>query len=364
MHHRFAHRRSVRLALVAAAATAATFTAPVAAPTAVLGTAVADTSKDRDFGDRSLRVGDKGSDVRELQRLLGKVGIAVKVTGTFDAATKKAVQRFQRAAGFRPSGAVGKTTARSLRQAVSGGAEVAGTGGFAASSGPRPSRLGLRLPVKSGMSGQDIRVLQDFLTRAGFRTKIDGEFGGGTKKSLKRFEKANGLPQDGMADANDIDVLRGQVDAGPDATTAEKPLELAPGDRAKLGKDGLAIAPENAPQEVKDIIAAGNKIAKKPYIYGGGHGKWDDKGYDCSGSVSYALYGAGLVKSSMPSGGYETWGESGAGKWVTIYANGGHMYMVVAGLRFDTSGLKQDGSRWHDTDRPTKGYEVRHPKGL
>ena len=199
---------------------------------------------------------------------------------------------------------------------------------------------------------------------SGHRTTIDGEFGGGTKKALKAFEKSNGLPDDGVADANDIDVLRGQVDAGPDAEEAEKPVELAPGDRARLGKDGLAIAPEDAPQEVKDIIAAGNKIAKKPYIYGGGHGKWEDKGYDCSGSVSYALYGAGLVKSSAPSGAYEKWGESGAGKWVTIYANGGHMYMVVAGLRFDTSGLKQDGSRWHDTSRPTKGYRVRHPKGL
>jgi hypothetical protein len=166
-------------------------------------------------------------------------------------------------------------------------------------------------------------------------------------------------------DANDIDVLRGLVDAGgSSATTAAAPLPLAPGDRAKLTPDGLAMAPANAPESIKQIIAAGNKIAKLPYIYGGGHGKWEDDGYDCSGSVSYALHGANLLKAPLVSGDFPDWGDPGPGQWMTIYGNAGHVYAVIAGLRFDTSGQSQDGSRWHSTMRPTKGYGVSHPVGL
>jgi cell wall-associated NlpC family hydrolase len=124
------------------------------------------------------------------------------------------------------------------------------------------------------------------------------------------------------------------------------------------------VAPTYAPKAVKQIIAAGNEIATKPYRYGGGHGSWKDSGYDCSGSVSYALHGARLIKRAMASGEYAGWGRSGRGDWVTIYANGGHAYMTVAGIRFDTSGLDADGSRWHREKRSSSGYSVRHPKGL
>jgi peptidoglycan hydrolase-like protein with peptidoglycan-binding domain len=120
------------------------------------------------------------------------------------------------------------------------------------------------------MSGQDIRVLQDFLRRAGQQVTIDGEFGTSTWRAVRAFEAANALPVDGVVDAGDIDVLRGQADAGTNPVTAEAPLALAPGDQAQLGPDGLAIAPANAPEPVKQIIAAGNRIAKMPYIYGGG----------------------------------------------------------------------------------------------
>ena len=115
---------------------------------------------------------------------------------------------------------------------------------------------------------------------------------------------------------------------------------------------------------VKEIIAAGNEIYDKPYKYGGGHGRWRDTGYDCSGSMSYALHGAGLLDTALDSTGFMSWGERGKGQWVTTYANSGHSYMVVAGLRFDTSGLDQDGSRWHTTMRSSTGYTVRHPSGL
>ena len=137
-----------------------------------------------------------------------------------------------------------------------------------------------------------------------------------------------------------------------------------PGEQATLGADGLAVAPDSAPQQVKDIIAAGNEIASKPYKYGGGHGRWKDTGYDCSGSMSYAFHGAGMLDTALDSTGFMSWGDAGKGTWVTTYANAGHSYMVVAGLRFDTSGATADGSRWHTSMRSGRGYTVRHPEGL
>lgn len=137
------------------------------------------------------------------------------------------------------------------------------------------------------------------------------------------------------------------------------------GRAARLNRDGTAEPPAGAPETVRRIIAAANTIAKYPYVYGGGHGSFIDTAYDCSGSVSYALAAAGLVKRPMVSGEFARTGEPGPGKWVTIYANGGHMFMVVAGLRFDTSGRDGPlGSRWQADGRSTAGLEVRHPPGL
>ena len=134
---------------------------------------------------------------------------------------------------------------------------------------------------------------------------------------------------------------------------------------AKLNADGTATPPRGAPEVVRRIISAANAIAKFPYVYGGGHGDFIDTAYDCSGSVSYALAAAGLVKRPMVSGAFATTGDSGPGKWVTIYANDGHMFMVVAGLRYDTSGRGGPlGSRWQTAARSTRGMAVRHPPGL
>lgn len=322
-------------------------------------------AKTRHLGDRALRVGTSGSDVKQLQKLLNQIGYKNKVDGTFGSGTKKAVQRYQRVARMKPSGAVGPKTIAAIKRAASGGdMTVAAAGGYG-TSGHSSKHLGDRLPLRPGMSGHDVKILQDFLTRAGFKTGIDGNFGTGTVRTLKRFEKANKLPVDSNVDAPDVEVLTGQANAGKNADSAALPLKLGPGDTATVGSDGLAVAPASAPDAVKQIIAAGNVIAKTPYIYGGGHGKFPvDKGYDCSGSVSYALWGAKLLKSPLVSGDFPSWGAKGPGQWVSIYGNSGHVYMVVAGLRFDTSGAKQDGSRWHKSSRPTKGYGVSHPKGL
>jgi cell wall-associated NlpC family hydrolase len=135
--------------------------------------------------------------------------------------------------------------------------------------------------------------------------------------------------------------------------------------RAALTKDGLVRPPGNAPETVRAVIAGGNAIADFPYIWGGGHGSFEDSGYDCSGSVSYALAAAGLLDTPMASGAFMKWGEPGKGKWITIYANGGHMFMVVAGVRFDTSGRSGPrGSRWQAAPRSVSGFVARHPPGL
>jgi hypothetical protein len=128
--------------------------------------------------------------------------------------------------------------------------------------------------------------------------------------------------------------------------------------------NGVALPPLEAPEEVKQIIEAGNIIARSPYLWGGGHGKWLDKGYDCSGSVSFALAAAGLLSGPLASGPLMSWGEPGRGKWVTIYANDGHVFMEVAGIRFDTSGRQVTGSRWQNAMRSTSGFVARHPAGL
>ena len=135
--------------------------------------------------------------------------------------------------------------------------------------------------------------------------------------------------------------------------------------RAGVSSGGRAQTPIGAPDVIGRIISGGNAIAKFPYIWGGGHGSFVDSGYDCSGSVSYALAAAGLLDSPLVSGQFAKWGAPGPGKWVTIYANDGHVFMYVAGLRFDTSGRDGPfGSRWQTAPRSFAGFEVRHPPGL
>jgi cell wall-associated NlpC family hydrolase len=134
--------------------------------------------------------------------------------------------------------------------------------------------------------------------------------------------------------------------------------------RATALSNGVALPPLEAPEAVRQIIEAGNSIARTPYKWGGGHGKWQDTGYDCSGSVSFALAAAGLLDSPLASGPLMSWGEPGRGKWVTIYSNPGHVYLEVAGIRFDTSAPRETGSRWTNTMRSHAGFVARHPPGL
>lgn len=178
--------------------------------------------------------------------------------------------------------------------------------------------------LRAGSRGHDVRVLQSWLTRIGLRTHVDGWYGRGTERHVRRFEHRNARRIDGRT----------------------------------------AIAPLDAPAPVRAAIAAANAITRKPYEWGGGHGTWEDDGYDCSGAVSYVLHGAGLLATSLDSSGLERWAEPGPGGWVTVYGRAAHAYVVIAGLRFDTSGQGEDGPRWRIQTRSGRGYVARHPAGL
>jgi hypothetical protein len=215
--------------------------------------------------------------------------------------------------------------------------------------------------IHYGNRGHDVRVLQDYLTQYGIDTPVTGFYGRETRANVREFESDEGLTVNGIFSKRDAKALRAAVETGGTARYVDTP---APVGKARLNPDGTATAPSDAPPEVQAVIEAGNRIAHKPYVYGGGHGSWRSSGYDCSGSVSYVLHAAGLLHTSLTSGGFESFGRSGRGRWMTIYANSGHVYMKVAGLRFDTSGLSADGTRWHRSRRPASGYVIRHISGF
>jgi hypothetical protein len=159
----------------------------------------------------------------------------------------------------------------------------------------------------------------------------------------------------------------GTTTTTPSTTTPTAPV--GPPGRATLRKDGTAVAPADAPPAIQAAIAAGNAIKHLPYRWGGGHRTFFDTGYDCSGAVSYLLHAAGFLASPLPSGPLATsWGVPGKGRWITVYANASHAYMVVAGLRFDTSAVGEklnqgSGPRWRATKRKPLGYTAKYYPG-
>jgi cell wall-associated NlpC family hydrolase len=188
--------------------------------------------------------------------------------------------------------------------------------------------------------GGEVRIAQRRLGIA-----ADGVFGPGTLQAVKAFQRAHGLTADGVV--------------GPATWTA-----LGVNGRHPVLKRGrLRGGRPGVPGAVLRAIAAANRIADLPYRYGGGHGSFADSAYDCSGSVSYVLHGAGRLRAPMDSSDLMSYGAPGRGRYITIYTNPGHAYMVIRGRRFDTSGRWQ-GSRWSHSMRSSAGYVVRHPPGL
>jgi peptidoglycan hydrolase-like protein with peptidoglycan-binding domain len=219
--------------------------------------------------------------------------------------------------------------------------------------------LGDRI-LRQGMSGHDVRVLQGYLTRAGFPTSVDGQFGAGTRADVVAFQRSKNLAPNGIVTWTVAQALRAAVGSSQALSTQNAP----PAGRAQIS-NGLAIAPADAPASVRGVIAAANKIAFAPYTYAGGHRSFNASGYDCSGSVSFALHGGGLLSSPEDSSALESYGAGGRGHWITIWSTPAHAYMYVAGLRFDTSAQRSTGgSRWTIHGRSSAGYVDRHPYGL
>jgi peptidoglycan hydrolase-like protein with peptidoglycan-binding domain len=229
--------------------------------------------------------------------------------------------------------------------------------------------------LRRGSHGSDVRALQGLLTLAGFPTGADGRFGRRTQSSVRRFQRAASLRRTGVATRTTVTRLEAAAASaaaapapGSASPTGGAPAQPSPPPApATLGADGLAVPPAGAPPAVTGLIAAANRINALPYRYGGGHATLDDTAYDCSGSVSYALRGAGLLTSPLDSTGLAAWGAPGPGAWVTIYANKVHTFLIVAGLRFDTSGMRSHRgapSRWQTATRSLAGFAVRHPAGL
>jgi peptidoglycan hydrolase-like protein with peptidoglycan-binding domain len=257
---------------------------------------------------KPLKRGSHGARVEQVQRWLG-----VTPDRIFGPATRRAVIRFQRRRGLVADGIVGPATWRALRRARA-----------RRSSGGTSSKRSA------------VVLLQRELGIA-----ADGIFGPATEAAVKRFQRRRGLVADGIV--------------GPATWRA-------------LGHRGrTTILKRRSPRGgnvVARVIRAANRIQSKPYKYGGGHARWNDSGYDCSGSVSYALRGGGLLSSPLTSGGFMRWGAPGRGRRITIYASPSHVYMVVDGRRFDTTGRSESGSRWQASDRSSAGYVVRHPPGF
>jgi peptidoglycan hydrolase-like protein with peptidoglycan-binding domain len=260
-----------------------------------------------------LKRGSHGPRVAKVQRWLGLTPDRI-----FGPATKRAVKRFQRRHGLAADGIVGPATWRALRAA-----------------GARPA---------SHSTGGGRRSAVASLQRA-LGIGADGIFGPATQRAVKAFQRSHGLTADGIV--------------GPATWRA-------------LGHPGRTIilrrrgggGGRSGSTVVARVIRAADRIASKPYKYGGGHGSWNDSGYDCSGSVSYALHGGGLLSSALDSSGFMRWGAPGKGRHITIYANPGHVYMVINGRRYDTTGRSESGSRWQPSGRSSAGYVVRHPPGL
>lgn len=273
-----------------------------------------------------LKLGSGGPRVGAVQKALG-----LPADRIFGPSTQRAVRGLQRRRGLTPDGLVGARTWALVKRVR---------------AGQRGRSRSVTSTARARVTGRARRVA---LLQRELGLATDGVFGPATSRSVRRLQRRRRMLVDGIVGPATWDALGHRT-----ITTIlrEKPAAAT----------GPAVA--GLPLRVRRVIAAADRIARKPYRYGGGHGRWHDSGYDCSGSISYALWGAGLLATSRNSSGFMRWGSPGRGRWITIYAAPGHMFMVIGGRRFDTTGRAETGTRWQPAMRSTAGYVARHPSGL
>jgi peptidoglycan hydrolase-like protein with peptidoglycan-binding domain len=321
---------------------------------------VADVSSSGDEASPATGEGTGGNAVARLQSALH-----VTPDGDFGPETEAAVRRLQARHGLTVDGIVGPATWSVI--GVSGeetltppaSALVSSKDHSSAGAGANDASEASSGASEAGVSGNAVAQLQSAL-----HLTPDGDFGPETEAAVRRLQARHGLTVDGVvgpATWSVIGVSHAQTLTPPRAALAGAGPSGGGGSSSSTAGGG---GEGDAPSVVARVIAAGDEIATRPYVYGGGHGSFQSVGYDCSGSVSYALHGGGLLSSPEDSTGLESYGEAGPGKYITIYADAEHAWMVVDGKRFDTVALQETGNRWTDAMTSTAGYVVRHPDGL
>src|SRR5438128_1928309 len=345
-----------------------------------------------------LTTEDEGRQVELLQRALADV----RVDGIFGPETEGAVRAFQASRGLAVDGIAGPLTNAALRSgapAIAGPLADASLSATTATSSATSTPAGTSTPAAAGQgaaaipsgvsasggseaananeseseSENEASAAGDAVSRlqAALHLPVDGTFGPETEAAIRRLQARHGLAVDGVVGPATWSAIgvSGERTLNPPRAAAA-PHETGASDESASSESASSSSPSSSGGSsegsgvVSRVISAGDEIATRPYVYGGGHGSFRSSGYDCSGSVSYALHGGGLLNSPEDSSALESYGSAGPGRHVTIYANSQHAFMVVDGKRFDTSAQREGGSRWSSSMRSTSGYVVRHPPGL
>jgi cell wall-associated NlpC family hydrolase len=301
----------------------------------------------------------------------------VQVDGTFGPETEAAVKHAQALHHIVVDGVVGPETWRALglhghgemkqtrfpmrHRPAAAIAQAGNAGGATTGTGDATGGAATNVadqPAPAAPSGNPVTRLQEAL-----HISADGEFGPQTEAAVKQFQARNGLAVDGVVGPETWHALGLDEHATLHPSPRLMPSTSTAAGAAGGGGQSSSTGGE-ASGVIARVIAAADEIATRPYVWGGGHGSFQSYGYDCSGSVSYALHGGGLLSSPEDSTGLESYGEPGPGRYITIYADAEHAWMTIDGRRFDTVALQESGSRWSDSMAPTAGYVVRHPDGL